>query len=66
MLGARPVILGVQTTVLRDSAFDKALIVEDTLDYFAQDVTGNVWYLGEDVTSIDSMSRRKRLHVVSG
>ena len=66
MLGARPVILGVQTTVLRDRAFDKALLVEDTLDYFAQDVTGNVWYLGEDVTSIDSMSRRKRLHVVSG
>ena len=47
MLGARPVILGVQTTVLRDRAFDKALIVEDTLVYFAQDVTGNVWYLGE-------------------
>ena len=51
VLGVGPVILGVETTVLRDRAFDEGLIVEDTLDYFAQDVTGNVWYFGEDVTN---------------
>lgn len=42
-------ILGVQTTVQRDFAFEDDLLVEDTFDYYAQDTDGNVWYMGEDV-----------------
>jgi len=42
-------ILGVQTTVQRDFAFEDDLLVEDTFDYYAQDTNGNVWYMGEDV-----------------
>lgn len=50
-VAAAPIILGVQTTNLRDRAFDGGRLVEDTFDYFAQDSVGNVWYFGEDVTN---------------
>jgi hypothetical protein len=36
----------VHNTVRTDGELD-----EDTLDYYAQDKFGNVWYLGEDTTS---------------
>ena len=49
--GVGPIILGVPTTSRRDRAFVKDQLREDTLDYFAQDKTGNVWYFGEDVTN---------------
>ena len=45
------VILGVQTTTQRDEAFEDDLLVERTFDYYAQDIFGNVWYMGEDVTN---------------
>lgn len=43
-------ILGVTCTVVHDtvSATDGGELVEDTLDWYAQDVEGNVWYFGED------------------
>lgn len=49
------VIDGVTTRVVHDQIFegdtcttDPDALVEDTLDYYAQDDSGNVWYLGED------------------
>lgn len=49
------VIDGVTTRVVHDTAYegdtcttDPSALVEDTLDYHAQDNAGNVWYLGED------------------
>lgn len=50
-LDTGPEILGVQTTTVRDRAFENGVLVEDTFDYFATDSTGNVWYFGEDVTN---------------
>jgi hypothetical protein len=47
------VITGVTTTVVRDRAFVDGELVEDTLDYFAQDKAGNVWYFGEDSKDIE-------------
>ena len=44
-------ILGVQTTTQLDEAFEDGLLVERTFDYYAQDLFGNVWYMGEDVTN---------------
>jgi hypothetical protein len=41
-------ILGVRCTVVRDTVAVDGEIEEDTLDYFAQDRQGNVWYFGED------------------
>ena len=47
----------VTTTVVRDRAFDEFdRLVEDTLDYYAQDGDGNVWYLGEDTTEFDPVT----------
>jgi hypothetical protein len=40
-------ILGVQTVVVRDTAYENGVLVEDTLDWYAQDSEGNVWYFGE-------------------
>ncbi len=40
-------ILGIQARVIRDSAFEKGKLVEQTDDWFAQDNAGNVWYMGE-------------------
>lgn len=45
-------ILGIETQVVRDRVFrSDGQLREDTLDWYAQDDTGNVWYLGEQVTN---------------
>ncbi len=46
-------ILGVETTVVRDVAWDEGVLVEDTFDWYAQDTDGNVWYLGELATNYE-------------
>jgi hypothetical protein len=45
---------GISATVVRDTVHVGGELVEDTYDWFAQDIGGNVWYLGEDSTSYDS------------
>lgn len=40
-------ILEVECTVVRDTEWLDGEIQEDTFDYYAQDVDGNVWYFGE-------------------
>jgi PEP-CTERM motif len=44
-------ILGVTARVVRDTAYVDDVLVEDTLDWYAQDTDGNVWYMGEFVTN---------------
>lgn len=51
VLGAGPTILGVETTTQLDRAYEDDLLVEETYDYYATDILGNVWYFGEDVTN---------------
>ena len=46
-------ILGVTCVVVEDLAYEGGELVERTLDYFAQDKQGNVWYLGEDSTHFE-------------
>lgn len=52
-------VAGVATRVVRDQAWlldaedgeciaDSAVLEEDTIDYYAEDDDGNVWYLGEE------------------
>jgi hypothetical protein len=41
-------ILGIDSTVVRDTVSEHGRPIERTLDYYAQDKDGNVWYLGED------------------
>jgi hypothetical protein len=46
-------ILGVTATVVHDRIYHHGRVSEDTLDYYAQDRDGNVWYLGEDTAELD-------------
>ncbi len=40
-------ILGVRCTVVHDRATRHGALLEETLDWYAQDRRGNVWYFGE-------------------
>ena len=42
------VILGVTCVEVRDTVTVGGEVTEDTLDWYAQDRDGNVWYFGED------------------
>ena len=44
-------IAGIETLVVRDTAYEDGILVEDTLDWYAQDDDGNVWYMGEIATN---------------
>ena len=41
-------IIGVRCTIVRDTVSQHGRALERTLDYYAQDRQGNVWYMGED------------------
>jgi hypothetical protein len=47
-------IMGVNVTVVHDRVFIKNKLAEDTLDWYAQDKQGNVWYFGEDSKEIEN------------
>jgi hypothetical protein len=47
------VIQGVSTTVVRDLLWEDGSLAERTLDWYAADNEGNVWYFGEDTATID-------------
>jgi hypothetical protein len=38
---------GITARLVRDSVYEDGELVEDTLDYYAQDADGAIWYLGE-------------------
>lgn len=41
-------IIGITATVVHDIVTEDGATVEDTVDWYAQDSAGNIWYLGED------------------
>ena len=47
-------ILGAPTTVVDDRLYERGRLAEKTLDYYAQDGKGNVWYFGEETEELDS------------
>jgi hypothetical protein len=44
---------GVTARVVRDTARSKGEIIEDTIDWYAQDSEGNVWYMGENTAEFE-------------
>lgn len=46
-------VADVTTTVVRETAWADGFLQEDTDDWFAQDKSGNVWYLGESTTAFE-------------
>jgi hypothetical protein len=47
------VILGVTCVEVHDSVFTNGVLTEDTLDWYAQDRDGNVWYFGENTQELE-------------
>ena len=48
VLDRTKLIQGITATVVRDTVKVNGDLIEDTLDWYAQDRRGSVWYLGED------------------
>jgi len=46
-------ILGVTVVEVHDVVFTGGVLTEDTLDWFAQDKDGNVWYFGENSKQLE-------------
>lgn len=46
-------VMGVTCVVVRDLAYEDGELVEETYDWYAQDVKGNVWYFGEASQTIE-------------
>ena len=49
----REIANGVTARVVRDTVTLDGEIIEDTLDWYAQDEAGAVWYLGEDTAEFE-------------
>ena len=49
----RTVALGIEARVVHDLVTADGAVVEDTLDWYAQDADGNVWYLGEETAEYE-------------
>jgi hypothetical protein len=47
-----PIVNGVKTVEVRDQAYESGTLSEDTVDWYAQDDQGNVWYFGEFTTQL--------------
>src|SRR6266576_4706504 len=47
-----PTIDGIKTVEVRDSVYVSDVLSEETLDWYAQDDQGNVWYMGEFSTAL--------------
>ena len=52
--GETKTIMGVKTLVYKDTVWLDGQLIEDTIDYLAQDTKGNVWYFGEDSKSYEN------------
>lgn len=50
----RKEILGISAVVVLDRVFVHGELKEKTLDWYAQDEDGNVWYLGEDTKEYEN------------
>src|SRR5262249_47556843 len=50
---ATRVIAGVRCAVVSDRLYREGRVSERTLDWYAQDAKGNVWYFGESTAELD-------------
>jgi hypothetical protein len=52
--GQSKTIIGIPARVVHDVVTEDGQLVEDTYDWYAQDATGNIWYLGEDTKEYEN------------
>lgn len=46
-------VMGIQVVIQHDVVSVDGVVVEDTFDWLAQDDSGNLWYMGENVKNYD-------------
>jgi hypothetical protein len=46
-------VMGIDAVVVRDIVSTGGEVIEDTYDWYVQDTTGNVWYLGEETAEYE-------------
>jgi hypothetical protein len=46
-------IMGIEAVVVHDVLSEDGEVMEDTFDWYAQDSSGNVWYMGEDTKELE-------------
>lgn len=54
VLAETRVVMGVTCMVVQDTVWLEGEIIEDTVDWYAQDKDGNVWYMGEDTAEYEN------------
>ncbi|HEX2394940.1 MAG TPA: hypothetical protein VHI78_06305 [Bacteroidales bacterium] len=54
VLSEKKTVAGVECSIVRDVVSLNGQVIEDTYDWFAQDLQGNVWYFGEDVSNYEN------------
>lgn len=54
VLSSKKTVMGIATTVVLVKEWENGDLVEETEDWFAQDIDGNVWYMGEAVTDFEN------------
>ena len=57
---------GITARVVRDTVRSDGELVEDTLDWYAQDSAGNVWYMGEDTAEFENGKIASRVRFLRG
>ena len=48
------VAMGIEARVVHDQVTEHGAVVEDTMDWYAQDADGNVWYMGEQTAEYEN------------
>lgn len=54
VLAGTRTVNGVNAAMVRDRVYLDGDLIEDTYDWYAQDLAGNVWYLGEESKEIEN------------
>jgi hypothetical protein len=54
VLNETRMVMGIECMVVRDTVTIDGEVAEDTYDWFAQDIHGNIWYFGEDSREMES------------
>ncbi len=54
VLSEKRTVSGVACTIVHDVVSLDGRVIEDTHDWYAQDMDGNVWYMGEDVSNYEN------------
>jgi hypothetical protein len=50
----KEVAMGIEARVVHDQVTQDGALVEDTMDWYAQDADGNIWYLGEQTAEYEN------------